>query len=343
MALSPLTARQPLSTLAETSPLSSSARREPLRRLRRHHTSPDESGLGSARRQYAYVRGQTLSPSPSPSPAKAKGTAMVQRTVFTELMMGAQRDKVKAKKRSEFVEDQAVESDEDDMLGFGGVRKKGGQDEDEDDEDDADEVVKNLVDDAHMNDSALAKAKVLEKHLEHQNADDAHIEKEMKDVVAGRRRTRKRGGAGGLLGSDGSDESEDDEEARVRRQRMAKKRRVVGDTLDELGRNPTTAPFHATYHTALVDDAEEFAYLDRDQGQSEEGGVEGGDDREPDEGEVDEEEEGGEGGGEQQEDDEDVEMAEPYKTTTTMRRKETVSTAEVRKTLLEVARGERFT
>ena len=92
----------------------------------------------------------------------------MERTAFTELMMGvaAQRDNAKAKKRSEFVEDQAVESDEEDMLGFGGVRKKGGNDEDDDDDEhDADGVVKALVDDAHMDEMALAKSKVLEKHL----------------------------------------------------------------------------------------------------------------------------------------------------------------------------------
>jgi hypothetical protein len=95
----------------------------------------------------------------------------MERTAFTELMMGvtAQRDNVKAKKkRSEFVEDQAVEEDEEDMLGFGGVRRKKGSnedDEDEDDEHDADGVVKALVDDAHMDEMALAKSKVLEKHL----------------------------------------------------------------------------------------------------------------------------------------------------------------------------------
>jgi mediator of replication checkpoint protein 1 len=88
-------------------------------------------------------------------------------TAFMELMMGAQRDKVKAKtkKRSEFVEDQAVESDEEDMLGFGGARRKPDEDEEEDEEHDVDGVVKSLVDDAHMDESALAKPKILEKHL----------------------------------------------------------------------------------------------------------------------------------------------------------------------------------
>ena len=154
--------------------MSSSVRREPLRRLRRAHTSPDGPVPASASpKQYGYPRGQSLSPSPSPSRAKAKGAAAaggVERTAFAELMMGAvaHHDNVKAKKRSEFVVDQAIESDEEDMLGFGGVRKKKGvndDDDDDDDEHDTDGVIKALVDDAQMDDAKLAKLKVLEKHL----------------------------------------------------------------------------------------------------------------------------------------------------------------------------------
>lgn len=181
---SPPVTRQPLSTLAEMSPTSSSIRPEPLRRLRRAHTSPDEpASVSASAKRYGFPRGQSLSPSPSPTPSPAKKTkgagavaaaGMMERTAFTELMMAgvtAQRDMDKAKaskKRSEFVQDQAVESDEDDMLGFGGVRKKkgdGDEDEDDDDEHDAEGVVKALVDDAHMDEVALAKAKVLERHL----------------------------------------------------------------------------------------------------------------------------------------------------------------------------------
>ena len=44
----------------------------------------------------------------------------------------------KAKKWSEFVEDQVVESDEDDMLGFGGICK---EEEEEEDEHNTDGVV----------------------------------------------------------------------------------------------------------------------------------------------------------------------------------------------------------
>jgi hypothetical protein len=182
---------------------------------------------------------------------------------------------------------------------------------------------------------------------EHQNADDERLEKDVQDVVAGKRRTRRRGGAGGLLGSDES-EDEEDEEARALRQRLAKKRRVAGDTLDALARDPATASFHATYHMALVDDAEEFAHLDRDQevypepdrdrerGEDEdedERGEEGHDDDGWGQGEDDEPEEEGETAA-----DEDVEMAGP---SGEGKRGEEISVAEVRKELQEVARGER--
>lgn len=163
----------------------------------------------------------------------------------------------------------------------------------------------------------------------------------MQDVVAGKRRTRRRGGAGGLLGSDESDD-EDDEEARALRQRLAKKRRVAGDTLDALARDPATASFHATYQMALVDGAEEFAHLGRDEElELEEPGRDQTQDREGGEGEEDEEDDRQERGGEEAAD-EDVEMADTELPAKEKRsKKEDISAAEVRKALQEVARGER--
>jgi MRC1-like domain len=178
-------------------------------------------------------------------------------------------------------------------------------------------------------------------YREHQTEDDARLEKEVQDVVAGKRRTRRRGGAGGLLGSDESDEEEDDEEARALRRRLAKKRRVAGDTLDALARDPATASFHATYQMALLDDAEEFAHLDRDEE------IELEPSRERDE-ERGEESDGGDEGEEEREceqgADEDVEMAEPAQVEAEAGKRvgrREISAAEVRKTLQEVARGER--
>jgi hypothetical protein len=166
-------------------------------------------------------------------------------------------------------------------------------------------------------------------------------------VVAGKKRTARRRGAGGLLGSDGSDESEDDEDARALRQRLAKKRRVEGDTLDELARNPATASFHATYQMALVDDAEEFAHLDRDQDVEldPDQGRDHEQDQDQDQGEGSARDEGdGDDRGEESEDgdgdgDGDVEMTGPS-SSSNLGKKE-ISAAEVRKALQEVARGER--
>lgn len=160
----------------------------------------------------------------------------------------------------------------------------------------------------------------------------------MQDVVVGKRRTRRRrGGAGGLLGSDASDDESSDDEARALRQRLAKKRRVEGDTLDALARDPATAPFHATYQMGLLDDMEEFAHLDREDGEDgddDDGrGVQENQDRRGDEGEEDED---GEDEGRGRDVDGDVEMAAPSNT-----EKEEISAAAVRKALQEIARGER--
>jgi hypothetical protein len=178
---------------------------------------------------------------------------------------------------------------------------------------------------------------------EQQNEDDERLEKEVNEVVAGKRRTRRRrGGAGGLLGSDVSDDESSDDEARALRQRLAKKRRVEGDTLDALARDPKTVAFHATYHMGLVDDADDFAHLDRDDG--EDGDNDGSGVRENREHGAREEVRMGEGenedevrGGDVDEDeDEDIEMAAPSNTD-----KEEVSITDLRKELQDFARSKR--
>jgi mediator of replication checkpoint protein 1 len=153
----------------------------------------------------------------------------------------------------------------------------------------------------------------------------------MQDVVVGKRRTRRRrGGAGGLLGSDASDDESSDDEAHTLRRRLAKKRRVEGDTLDALARDPATAPFHTTYQMGLVDDVDDFAHLDRD------GGEDGDDDGSGVQENQDRGEGEDEGRGRDVAEDEDVEMAAPSNTD-----KDEISNAEVRKALQEIARGER--
>ena len=80
------------------------------------------------------------------------------------LIANAQKENNKRKRleKSEFVEGEAVESDDDEMFGFGPLQKK---DDEESDDEDADAVVENLVDDAHLDADTLAEDKILEKHM----------------------------------------------------------------------------------------------------------------------------------------------------------------------------------
>ena len=162
----------------------------------------------------------------------------------------------------------------------------------------------------------------------------------MHDVVAGKRRTRRRRGAGGLLGSDVSDDESSDDEARALRRRLAKKRRIEGDTLDALARDPTTAPFHTTYQMGLVDDVDDFAHLDRDDG--EDGDGDGSGAQENQERGGGNEEKDGTGDGEDDDEgrggdiDEDVEMAAPSNAHNGV-----ISTAQMRKQLQDIARSTR--
>lgn len=82
---------------------------------------------------------------------------------FDKLRKGAEKQKARENKKlekSEFVEGEAVESDEDEMFGFGPVTK--GND-DESDEEDPNAVVEGLVDDTHLTAEQLAEDKILEK------------------------------------------------------------------------------------------------------------------------------------------------------------------------------------
>ena len=146
----PTTQRLPLSTLSFTGELPESPTQKPglsrLSRLRRRSLSSDFGdvvGIPSRKR--------SVSPSPLPKP-----------NAFSVLLENAQKAKRRQKlEKSEFVEGEAVESDDDEMFGFGPRRK---QDDEESDNDDPEAVVENLVDDAQIDADALAEDKVLEKH-----------------------------------------------------------------------------------------------------------------------------------------------------------------------------------
>ncbi|KDQ64940.1 hypothetical protein JAAARDRAFT_243319 [Jaapia argillacea MUCL 33604] len=125
--------RKPLRTLSETDVFETDDS-QPRRRIRKRSVSPlgDDGDLGGGYRS-----------SPSPSPSKRP------RDAFTALRRGAERVKSKKEKlqRSEFVEAEAEESDEDAMFGFGGKKKNNDEESGGEDED---KVVEGLVDDGQV-------------------------------------------------------------------------------------------------------------------------------------------------------------------------------------------------
>lgn len=182
---------------------------------------------------------------------------------FTKLLQAAKNQNKKEKKKlgkSEFIEGEAQESDEDELLGFGGGKK---YDEEDSDDDDPDAVVENLVDDATMNAEQLAEDKVLEKVKEQLEEEDAALQKYHQAAVEGKYRTKRRGG--GLAMSDSDSDLEEDEETRRLRRRMNKKRRIEGDTLEALAKNEKTRAFYDAYQRDVMeDDNEDFAHLEQD-------------------------------------------------------------------------------
>ena len=69
---------------------------------------------------------------------------------------------------------------------------------------------------------------------EHLEEDDKVIEKIHRDAVEGKLRVKRRGG---VNMDDESEEDEEDEADKRRRRLMAKRRKIDGDSLDELGKN----------------------------------------------------------------------------------------------------------
>jgi mediator of replication checkpoint protein 1 len=80
------------------------------------------------------------------------------------MLLAQEKNEKAAKKkleRSEFVEAEAEESDDDDQFGFGGHKKI--DDGEEEDGEDQDKTLEGLVDDAEMDDETMAEELVMEK------------------------------------------------------------------------------------------------------------------------------------------------------------------------------------
>jgi mediator of replication checkpoint protein 1 len=205
--------RSPLATLSFSDPSHSSpVGPGPLRRLRRRSQSPSERAAESSTKK--------------------------RRNVFDDLKQGAQAEAERKRRRlekSDFVEQEAHESD--DEGGFWGRGKKTDDDEDMGDED-LDKTLEGLVDDQVMDDDTLAEQRVLEKfklvfvsfwhwlyidnfHREQAAQDDQRIEQKANDIVQGE--WRKKHKDGGFMSDDSDDEMDDDARRarrRLRRERM---------------------------------------------------------------------------------------------------------------------------
>jgi mediator of replication checkpoint protein 1 len=132
--------RQPLGTISLSTDDLEQEYSRPLRRLKKREISP--AGFRS---------------SPFPSP-KANAFEIITYNAKT------QAAKKKKLEKSEFIEGEAEESDDDEMRGFGGFGKAKGDGEEEGDGEDLDKMLEELVDDKEMNEEEVARQAVWEKH-----------------------------------------------------------------------------------------------------------------------------------------------------------------------------------
>ncbi|KAF7301531.1 MRC1 domain-containing protein [Mycena indigotica] len=207
-----------------------------------------ESPVPSPRRR--LVKGQRPVFSPPDSPTLKSSV-----NVF-DVLQGktTSRKEKKPLQKSEFIEGEAEESDDDEVI----FRRSGDGEEEEDDED-QDQSLQTLVDDQEMDENTMATAAVIEKFQEHQHQDDLEIEKLHQAAVHGQLRKKRRIG----VGLDDSDDDDDIEDFRAKRMRrgMGEVRIDRGDIKD-LANNPSTVPFFQVYADDLKHgDEPEFAYL----------------------------------------------------------------------------------
>ena len=121
----------------------------PLLRLKRRKISPEKSIASGS-------RGASLSP--TPHKPKNAFDMMRQASMHPQRLPALLAGKTK---RSEFIEGEAEESDDDEMRGFG-LRKR--VEDDEEDDETQDQTLQELVDDQEMDENTLAEDAVLEKH-----------------------------------------------------------------------------------------------------------------------------------------------------------------------------------
>ena len=121
----------------------------PLLRLKRRKISPEKSVASGSR---------GASASPTPHKPRTVFDVMRQASMHPHKLPALLGGKTE---RSEFIEGEAEESDDDEMRGFG-LRKR--VEEDEEDDEAQDQTLQELVDDQDMDENTLAEDAVLEKH-----------------------------------------------------------------------------------------------------------------------------------------------------------------------------------
>ncbi|KAK2466422.1 hypothetical protein APHAL10511_002064 [Amanita phalloides] len=248
------------SSIADRSPNKGSSL--PMNDLRRHPLSTLSSLLApelseettDVPRERRLIKRCT--PSPSRSPVKADRdtptpASRVIKTVetLTQGLQASRREKARNKlEKSEFVETEAEESDDDDVFGF--LPKKD-EEEDEENGNDLDQTLKTLVDDRVMDEETLNAPRVLEKFKEDMELQDQEVEKLHQAAIQGelRRKRRNRG-----IGLDDSDDESEDERARRIRRKMTKSQRIDRDTIKALAGNEETLAFYRAYENGILDD-----------------------------------------------------------------------------------------
>ncbi|KAJ7087167.1 hypothetical protein B0H15DRAFT_842873 [Mycena belliarum] len=234
--------RRPLRTLSLTGSVEHDApERSPMRRLAKRTRTPSPRSSRS---------------SLSPTPAARTKSAL---DLLRREAIHAPRPK-RPLEKSEYVAEEAQESDEDEMIAFGG----NGEDGEEEDGEDLDRTLETLVDDQEMDQKTIAADLVLEKFQEQTHEDDLEIEKLHQAVAQGelRKKRRNRG-----LGMDDSDEEDEEDEYQARKMRRGfAEPKIDNKNVNELAKDPITRAFYDVYRMDLERGAEtEFAYLEETQ------------------------------------------------------------------------------
>ncbi|KAK0453298.1 MRC1-like domain-containing protein [Armillaria borealis] len=244
--------------LTQTRPDTSPEVYRPLSRLTQMHTQSQTPAMPQTQRQALETLEYTPDLTPSlPSPSRKR--RIVKRAVSPSPLYSASRSssskpqesktskpKVPLRK-SEFVEAEAQESDDDEMRGFGLF--KGPAADDDEEGQDLDQELPTLVDNTALDEATIAEEKVREKYQEQTEQDDLRLQKYHQDAADGKYRSKKR--RNGVDLDDSDSDSDDDADDERRRRRMNKKQRTDMLALES---NPTTAAFAGEYKKTIGGD-----------------------------------------------------------------------------------------